>query len=300
MTSTDKLPAPDAMAEKTPIPNGKAPQPTPVATEPKTKKPKPSVSKIPEGTLKYVDIALLSSSVMKVRFTLNTDIIDAIAASIPKYGIIEPIVVRELNGKYTIIAGEHRYRAALKAGMTVVPVVVSSADPKDDYVMSLIENLSRADISAPEEALAYKELRDGRHMSIDAIAKQVGKSQPHVSNTIRLLELPKFLLECMDARTLDASKGLLLLKLPKDRQLEEGKLAIDYNMSYQALQQRVADVLTALEPIETEKPVSTTEEPKPIPKRKCYYCLQDKDQRQFVFVTACTDCAKKFPPKAGG
>lgn len=270
----------------------------PPPKKPKTPKAEPAAPK-PEREFAMISIERIIPSTYKVRQTLNQSTIDSIAASIPEYGIIEPLVVRETEAGYMIIAGEHRFYAAKKAKLKQLPCMIDRGAPARDYVKGLVENINRADVNAAEIALALKALRDGRKWRIDDIAKRLGKSPAWVSNHLRLLDLPLQLIDAIDRGLLDQSKGLLILQLPKEKQEEIGTMIIDHNMSYQAAQQTIKDVLSALQPQLAPPPAGEPRQTEITPLRKCYYCLESKDARQFIFVTACSDCAKLFPAKKG-
>ena len=119
--------------------------------------------------------------------------LDELAASIRERGIIQPILVRTVRGamdQYEIIAGERRWRAAQRAGLHDVPVVLLEVSDREALELAIIENVQRADLNALEEASGYQALADEFKYSQDDIAKIVGKSRPHVANTLRLLKLP--------------------------------------------------------------------------------------------------------------
>ena len=110
-----------------------------------------------------------------------------------EFGLLQPILVRPVAGQtdsYEIIAGERRWRAAQKAQLHEVPVVVRTIGDLDALQLGLVENLQRADLSAIDEALGYRRLSDEFNQTQEDIAKTVGKSRPHVANTVRLLDLP--------------------------------------------------------------------------------------------------------------
>src|SRR5947208_10701751 len=119
--------------------------------------------------------------------------LEELAASIRERGIIQPILVRNVRGaidQYEIIAGERRWRAAQRAGLHDVPVVLLEVSDREALELAIIENVQRADLNALEEAQGYQALADEFKYSQDDIAKIVGKSRSHVTNTIRLLRLP--------------------------------------------------------------------------------------------------------------
>src|SRR5919201_153806 len=119
--------------------------------------------------------------------------LDELAASIRERGIIQPIVVRTLWGSadhYEIIAGERRWRAAQRAGMHDVPIVLFEASDREALELAIVENVQRTDLNPIEEALGYQALERFGH-SQDEIARLIGKSRSHVANTLRLLKLPE-------------------------------------------------------------------------------------------------------------
>lgn len=114
-----------------------------------------------------------------------------LAASVEEHGLIQPLIVNdEGDGQFTLIAGERRWRAAQRAGMGAVPVVVKEASPQAMLELALIENIQRADLNPLEEAAAYRQLIDEFELTQAQVAQRVGKSRPAVANTVRLLDLP--------------------------------------------------------------------------------------------------------------
>ncbi|MFO1463026.1 MAG: ParB/RepB/Spo0J family partition protein [bacterium] len=118
--------------------------------------------------------------------------LEELAASIQEQGVIQPLIVRRMEGgKYELIAGERRLRAAKLAGLATVPVVVSSAAPEQVLELALIENIQREDLNPIEEALAYKELADRYRFTQEEVARRVGKERSSITNALRLLTLPE-------------------------------------------------------------------------------------------------------------
>jgi ParB family chromosome partitioning protein len=113
-----------------------------------------------------------------------------LADSIRRHGLLQPLVVRRIAGRYELIAGERRLRAALRAGLERVPVLVREARAEDRLELALIENVQRENLTALEEAEAYRHLIDERGLTQDELAERVGKSRPAITNTLRLLGLP--------------------------------------------------------------------------------------------------------------
>jgi ParB family chromosome partitioning protein len=153
----------------------------------------------------------------------ETDL-DELAASIRERGIIQPILVRTLRGHadaYEIIAGERRWRAAQRAGMHEVPVVLLEVGDREALELAIIENVQRTDLDPLEEAAGYQALADEFGYSQDDIARIVGKSRPHVSNTVRLLKLPEQVKAYIHAGKLTAGHARLLLGQPNAAEVAE-------------------------------------------------------------------------------
>lgn len=135
-----------------------------------------------------------------------------LADSISQHGLIQPIVVKPtIDGTYSIIAGERRWRACRMAGITEVPVIIKVADEQSLMEMALIENLQREDLNAVEEALGYRSLIDGYGLTQDEVAKRMGKSRSAVTNALRLLNLNETELEALRRGTISAGHARALL-----------------------------------------------------------------------------------------
>jgi ParB family chromosome partitioning protein len=140
-----------------------------------------------------VDIDRLSPNALQPRGRFDDERLEELAASIKSNGIIQPIVVRKVGERFQIIAGERRWRAAQKAGLQRVPVVVREVAPGQErsvLEMALIENIQRENLNAIDEALAYRRLSDEFALTQEAIAGAVGKDRATVANMLRLLKLP--------------------------------------------------------------------------------------------------------------
>src|SRR3954469_16042057 len=139
-----------------------------------------------------------------------------LAQSIREKGVVQPLLVRPLPGSdvYEIIAGERRWRAAQKAGLHDVPVVVREASDKEALELALIENVQRSDLNALAEALGYQQLIDEHQFTQAALADAIGKSRPHIANTLRLLKLPEPVLAYIRDGKLSAGHARAILSLP--------------------------------------------------------------------------------------
>jgi ParB family transcriptional regulator, chromosome partitioning protein len=159
--------------------------------------------------------------------------LEELAASLRERGIIQPIVVRSLRGVpdgYEIIAGERRWRAAQRAGLHEVPVVVVEATDAEALQLAIIENVQRADLNPLEEAEGYRALMEEFHNSQEEIAKIVGKSRSYIANTLRLLKLPDAVKSYIQDGKLTAGHARMLIGEPNAEQLAQDIVERDLNV----------------------------------------------------------------------
>jgi ParB family chromosome partitioning protein len=147
------------------------------------------------------------------RRTFDEAKIEELAASIRNQGIIQPLVVRPRGDTFELIAGERRWRAAMKAGLSKVPVVVRDATDNEALQLALVENLQREDLNPIEEAAGYRRLQEEFHWSQEEMAEKVGKSRPAIANSLRLLALPAEVQQEVSSGTLPAGQARALLGL---------------------------------------------------------------------------------------
>jgi len=136
-----------------------------------------------------------------------------LADSIGRHGLLQPLVVRRIAGRYELIAGERRLRAATRAGLERVPVIVREARAEDRLELALIENVQRENLTPLEEADAYRHLLDEHGLTQDEIAERVGKSRPAVTNTLRLLGLPDAVKAQLESGELTAGHARAVLTI---------------------------------------------------------------------------------------
>jgi ParB family chromosome partitioning protein len=167
------------------------------------------------------------------RRTFSDTELDELAASLRERGIIQPIVVRQtrgVSGDYEIIAGERRWRAAQRAGLHEVPVVLIEATDAEALQLAIIENVQRADLNALEEAQGYRALIDEFNNSQEDIAKIVGKSRSYVANTLRLLKLSDKVKAYIHKGKLSAGHARMLIGEPNADALAEEIIARELNV----------------------------------------------------------------------
>jgi ParB family chromosome partitioning protein len=139
--------------------------------------------------------------------------LEELAASIREHGVVEPILVRREGGKYRILAGERRWRAAQRAGLKEIPAVLREASEREAFEIALVENLQREDLNAIEEAEAYEVLIEDHRLTQEAIAQRVGKERSTVANALRLLKLPSEVRDLVKGGQLDMGHARALLGL---------------------------------------------------------------------------------------
>jgi ParB family transcriptional regulator, chromosome partitioning protein len=186
-----------------------------------------------------LDLDLLRPNKFQPRTRVDESGIDDLARSIRAHGVIQPIVVRKVEGGYEIVAGERRWRASQRAGLMKVPAVVR--DIPDDKLLAaaLIENIQRADLNPIEEAHAYKRLADEFHLTQDQIAESVGKDRSSIANYVRLLRLPRELRENVAGGSLTMGHARAVLGLPD----EQSQLRIGREIVARQLSVREAEAL---------------------------------------------------------
>ena len=145
-----------------------------------------------------------------------------LAASIRESGIVQPILVRRHGERYQIIAGERRWRAAQQAGLATVPIVVREVADDRLLELALVENIQRQELSPLEEAQAFHRLQEELRLTQEEVARKVGRDRTTVTNTLRLLRLPREVRELLNTGGLDAGHGRALLALERPRQARAG------------------------------------------------------------------------------
>jgi ParB family chromosome partitioning protein len=193
--------------------------------------PRPPLGRAPLA----LPIGQLRAGRMQPRTTFED--MDPLVDSVREFGLLQPILVRPVAGlpdTYEIVAGERRWRAAQKAQLHEVPVVVRNMADQDALQLGLIENLQRADLTAIDEAQGYRRLADEFGQSQEDIAKTVGRSRPHIANTLRLLDLPSPVQDMVRSGALSAGQARALIGLPDP--LAVARRAVDEKLSARELE----------------------------------------------------------------
>ena len=174
-----------------------------------------------DSVLREIAIADLSPGIYQPRTRMDQEALEGLAESIKSRGIVQPILVREIKaGKFEIVAGERRWRAARIAGLATVPALVREIADEHALGIGLIENIQREDLNAIEEAAGIKRLIDEFKLTHETAAKAVGRSRAAVTNLLRLLDLAKPVQDMVMNAKLDMGHGRALLALSKSKQVE--------------------------------------------------------------------------------
>lgn len=178
----------------------------------------PSLSVSEEDQVIHVPLQQLRPNPYQPRKTFNDESIQELAQSIKEHGIIQPIIVRRSIKGYEIIAGERRWRAAQQVRLETVPVVARDFTDSQVMEIALIENLQREDLNALEIAVAYQRLLDEFSITQEELAEKVGKSRPHITNFLRLLQLPTEIQEDVSRGTLSMGHARAILAIKKNEE----------------------------------------------------------------------------------
>jgi ParB family chromosome partitioning protein len=179
-----------------------------------------------------IDVDRLRPNKFQPRTHMDDERIEDLARSIRSNGIIQPIVVRQVDKGYEIIAGERRWRAAQRAGLLKVPVVVREIPEERLLAVALIENIQRENLNPIEEAVAYRRLSDEFHLTQDQIADAVGKDRSSIANYVRLLRLPQEVRASVSSNALSMGHARALLALSDEAaQLRVAREVLDRSLS---------------------------------------------------------------------
>ncbi|CAB4549457.1 MAG: ParB/RepB/Spo0J family partition protein [Actinobacteria bacterium] len=214
------------------------PAPAPAGTTPAA-----PVADLPASALRDVPTGSIEPNPNQPRVHFDEDSLKDLANSIKEIGILQPLLVREVGpGKYQLIAGERRWRAAQKAKLTEVPVVVREIDQLGSVEQALVENLHRQDLTPLEEASAYQQLADDFSLTHEQVAKRVGKSRAAVTNALRLLTLPAAVQGYLADGRLSASHARALLGCDTPKEMENlAALAVKESWSVRQTEDAVRD-----------------------------------------------------------
>lgn len=170
-----------------------------------------------QNSLRQIPVAQIEPNPKQPRKQFATGALDELTASIREHGLIQPLVVKEVQtpygSRYQLIAGERRWRAAQRAGLNAVPAIIKGASPQQMLELALVENIQRAELNALEEAEAYRSLIQEFELTQDQVAQKVGKDRTTVSNALRLLKMPDTLKEAVLNETIREGHARALMQI---------------------------------------------------------------------------------------
>nr|MDD6335948.1 ParB/RepB/Spo0J family partition protein [bacterium] len=173
-------------------------------------------SAIDKGALRTLPLADIDTNAGQPRKYFDEKALEALASSIRAHGVLQPVIVRpgEINGRYRLIAGERRFRAARLAGLTEIPAVIQQVMPRAAMELALVENIQRQDLNPIETAVALQELVTQHNLTQEEAAARVGMSRPQLANLIRLLQLPQPLQQALAEGRITTGHARALFSAP--------------------------------------------------------------------------------------
>ena len=186
----------------------------------------------PETSINEIDVDLIEPNPEQPRTRFVEAALDELAQSIRANGIVQPIVVRRKDGRYQIVAGERRWRAAQRAGLRKLPVVVREIADEKLLEIALIENIQRHELNPIEEARAYRKLIDTIGFTQEQLSDRIGKDRTLISTSLRILKLPQDILQLIEEDKISASHGRVLLTTDDQTvQRQVARAIMDFNLS---------------------------------------------------------------------
>lgn len=194
------------------------------------------------GPLREIPVGDIVANTYQPRQTFDEAALVELAASIGELGVLQPILVRAIEGnRFELIAGERRWRAATRAGLDRIPAIVRDVDDETSLAHAIVENLQRAELNAIEEAAAFKQLIDDFALTQEQVATRVGRSRPAIANALRLLQLPTDVQRMIIEGRLSAGHGRVLVAVDDDVRADLLRRTLDESLSVRALEALVRD-----------------------------------------------------------
>lgn len=204
---------------------------------------KPGKQEVIDSPDKMVSISKVEPNPDQPRKNFGEDELEELADSIKKIGIFQPILVQDKGDHYMIVAGERRWRAALKAGLKEVPVIIKNYTEEEITIIALLENIQRVDLNPIEEAQTYKKLIDTYHYKQDEVAEKVSKSRTAVTNSMRLLKLADEVQQLLIENVISSGHARALLAVDdKEKQYELAQRIIDEKLSVREIEKIIQDL----------------------------------------------------------
>ncbi len=206
-------------------------------------------------SLQQLPLEQLQRGRYQPRRDMNPVALQELADSIKAQGVMQPIVVRSLNdsGRFEIVAGERRWRAAQMAGLDTIPAIVREINDDTAMAMALIENIQREDLNPMEQATAMHRFVEEFELTHQQIAEAVGKARATVSNLLRLMALPREVKTLLEHGDLEMGHARALLSLPEQQQTESARLIVDKGLSVRQTEALVRSLLAAKDKPQDDK-----------------------------------------------
>lgn len=200
----------------------------------------PDETNVMKEQVTEISIDLIQPNPYQPRRQFDEDKLEELVESIRQHGVLQPLVVRPLEGGYQLIVGERRWRAARRAGLSMVPVVIRDVDEIEMMELALIENLQREDLTPIEEAQAFHRLINEFGLTQEELAEVVGRSRSGIANTLRLLNLPEDVQDNVSRGTLSMGHARALLALNNsEQQIEAAELVVKRGLSVRQTEELV-------------------------------------------------------------
>ena len=207
------------------------------------------------GRVMFLPVDAIQPNPNQPRRIFSQPELEELAGSIRELGVLQPLTVRRREGRWELVAGERRLRAARLAGLESVPCLSIQTDSQSSSLLALVENLQRRDLDFWEEALAIRRLIDTYHISQEEVARRIGKSQSAVANKLRLLKLPEEVLSVLRDGRATERHARALLRLPDpDRQLEAARQITSDRLTVAQTEALVDSILLAAAPPPRRQP----------------------------------------------
>ncbi len=212
----------------------KKPTPPPIQAEVKEE---PKVVTVPTNEPLLVDVTQIKPNPSQPRKIFKESDLKELSESIKENGVIQPLIVTQTETGFELIAGERRLKASTMAGIEKVPVIVKRATEKDKMVMAIIENVQRSDLNCVEEALAYFQLMDEFKLTQEEVSKKIGKERSTIANFLRILKLPRPVIEYLQKEQLSFGHGKILAAVKeREESIEFANICVEHGYSVRELE----------------------------------------------------------------
>jgi ParB family chromosome partitioning protein len=223
--------------------------------------PEPVLQQVAGAYFEEIAVDAITPNPRQPRRTFDEEALEELSASITEVGLLQPVVVRKLSaGQYELVMGERRWRASMRAGLEAIPAIVRETPDTDMLRDALLENLHRQQLDPLEEAAAYQQLLDDFGATHEQLAQKIGRSRPHISNTLRLLNLPPAVQKRVAAGVISAGHARALLSL--DDPLAQERLA--QRIVAEGLSVRAVEEIVTIGDDKTDKPTRRSPTAKPV------------------------------------